>query len=119
MANQWYIQKNSQISGSYTSTQIRTDALAGLIHPEDEISKLLDGPWSFARKAKGLFSPQQISASAVPPVIANSYPPPNPTLMTDSAVNVEIAKHTKRYRKILNFIFNANTISEIRQFGTR
>ena len=111
MANQWYIRKNSQISGSYTSTQIRTDALSGLIHPEDEISKLLDGPWSFARKAKGLFSPQQISASAVPPVIANPYPPPNSTLITDSTMNVGITKHTKGYRKILSFIFNANTIS--------
>lgn len=59
MANQWYIRRGSNVLGPSTSTQLKSDAAAGLVKRDDEISKSPDGPWTVARKVKGLLIKQQ------------------------------------------------------------
>ena len=62
MANQWYIRRGSNVLGPSTSTQLKSDVAAGLVKRDDEVSQSPSGPWTVARKVKGLFPPDEASA---------------------------------------------------------
>ena len=62
MANQWYIRRGSKVLGPSTSAQLKSDAAAGLIKREDEVSQSPTGPWTVAQKVKGLFPSEETSA---------------------------------------------------------
>ena len=66
MANEWYIRRGSNVLGPSTSSQLKSDAAAGLVKRDDEVSQSPTGPWSVARKVKGLFAVQQSEASVRP-----------------------------------------------------
>ena len=70
MANQWYIRRGSKVLGPSTSAQLKSDAAAGLVKREDEVSQSPTGPWTVAQKVKGLF-PIPVSNS---PVLLDSNP---------------------------------------------
>jgi hypothetical protein len=56
VANQWYIRRGSKVLGPSTSAQLKSDAAAGLVKREDEVSQSPTGPWTIAQKVKGLFA---------------------------------------------------------------
>ena len=58
LANQWYIRRGSNVLGSSTSKQLKSDAAARLVKRDDEISKSPDGPWTVARRVNWLLIQQ-------------------------------------------------------------
>ena len=62
MANQWYIRRGSNVLGPSTSAQLKSDVAEGLVKRDDDIGKSPDGPWTVARKVKGLFPSEEASA---------------------------------------------------------
>jgi len=64
VANQWYIRRGTKISSPRDSAQLKSDVAKGLVKREDDISKSPTGPWTVAKKVKGLFPPEK--ASAIP-----------------------------------------------------
>jgi hypothetical protein len=66
VANQWYIRRGSNVLGPSTSAQLKSDVAEGMVKRSDEISRSPEGPWTVARKVKGLFSAQQSEVSARP-----------------------------------------------------
>ena len=62
MANQWYIRRGSNVLGPSTSAQLKSDVAEGLVKRDDAISQSPTGPWTLARKVKGLFPSEEASA---------------------------------------------------------
>jgi hypothetical protein len=61
VATQWYIRRGSNVLGPSTSAQLKSDASAGLVKREDEVSQSPTGPWTIAQKVKGLFPVEETS----------------------------------------------------------
>ena len=81
MANQWYLRRGSNVLGPSTSAQLKSDVAEGLVKRDDDISKSPDGPWTVARKVKGLFALQESEASDSPP--SPTQDPPLSALMSE------------------------------------
>jgi hypothetical protein len=73
MATSWYLRQAGKVVGPYSSSQLKQMADAALITPQAEVSQAESGPWSAARKVKGLFP------DAVPSASAYDDKPPPPT----------------------------------------
>ncbi len=110
MANQWYIRRGSNVLGPSTSAQLKSDAAEGLVKRDDEVGQSPTGPWSVARKVKGLFAVQQSEVSVRPPSPPHGFPQSahassspiegssiaNPSQLVVASENTIATNHTKK-----------------------
>jgi hypothetical protein len=73
MADEWFVQRDGQNFGPFSSAQLKQMTTSGRLLPVDLVTKGEDGRWVPASQIKGLFATSPAAASQLPPM-----PPPLP-----------------------------------------
>jgi hypothetical protein len=73
MADEWFVQRDGQNFGPFSSAQLKQMTTTGRVLPADLVTKGQDGRWVPASQIKGLFATSPAPASQLPPM-----PPPLP-----------------------------------------
>jgi len=73
MADEWFVQRDGQNFGPFSSAQLKQMTTTGRLLPVDLVTKGEDGRWVPASQIKGLFATSPAPASQLPPM-----PPPLP-----------------------------------------
>lgn len=77
MADGWFIKRDAQKYGPYSSTQMVEMAKMGQVLPIDQVARGENGQWTPATQIKGLFAvPTQGSATQPQAPVARPSPPP-------------------------------------------
>ncbi|MCE9618425.1 MAG: DUF4339 domain-containing protein [Planctomycetes bacterium] len=64
-SGQWFIMRDAKTFGPYSSSQLKQHARDGLVTPDDRVAQSRNGPWTSARKVKGL----EFAAEPPPPPV--------------------------------------------------
>jgi hypothetical protein len=79
MADEWFVQRDGQNFGPFSSAQLKQMTTSGRLLPVDLVTKGEDGRWVPASQIKGLFATSPAAASQLPPM-----PPPLPATAPSS-----------------------------------
>ncbi len=99
MSSSWYVRREGKIHGPIDSAGLKQLASKGEISERTEVSQGSDGPWSEAKKVRGLFAP---AAGAMPP--PTPAPMATPPDLPDPVTATVTAKPKSWFFKIAKWV---------------